>query len=75
MSQNTARALYRELAAIGCDLHTGEIEEPAVETLPELVKRLHISSSHTRGNVVTRYRRRTLQTGPSLDTGETIDPI
>ncbi len=51
--QDTARALYRELAAIGCDLHTGEIEEPAVETLPELVKRLHLPSSHARGNVVT----------------------
>ncbi len=29
------RALYLELAAIGCDLRTGEIGEPAIKTLAD----------------------------------------
>ncbi len=32
-SVDTARALYLELAATGCDLTTGEVEEPAIKTL------------------------------------------
>lgn len=31
-----ARSLYLELAAIGCDLRTGEIGEPAIKTLADI---------------------------------------
>jgi hypothetical protein len=35
-SVDTARALYLELAAVGCDLRTGEIGELAVRTLRDI---------------------------------------
>jgi hypothetical protein len=35
-SVDTARTLYLELAAIGCDLSTGEIGEPAITSLADI---------------------------------------
>lgn len=35
-SVDTARALYLELAAVGCDLRTGELAEPAIRTLSDI---------------------------------------
>lgn len=35
-SHSTARALFLELAAIGCDLRTGEVTEPAIRTLADV---------------------------------------
>lgn len=35
-SVDTSRALYLELAAIGCDLSTGEIGELAIKTLADI---------------------------------------
>lgn len=35
-ASDTSRALYLELAAIGCDLHTGEVGEPAIKTLADI---------------------------------------
>lgn len=36
-ASDTSRSLYLELAAIGCDLRTGEIE-PAIRTLQDVAR-------------------------------------
>lgn len=33
---DTSRAFYLELAAIDCDLRTGELAEPAIKTLSDI---------------------------------------